>query len=119
MARNHLRGGNPYSNTYNPSWRDHPNLRWGGNQGRDRANPNDHTVCGQCLDRISGEIQSMKTKAKKVQSKCTNSSRTLTKLEDQISQLLSMMGDIKRKIGTCIPNNKENNPWKKVKEQKV
>ncbi|KAA3465703.1 hypothetical protein EPI10_000846 [Gossypium australe] len=21
------RGGNPYSNTYNPSWRDHPNLR--------------------------------------------------------------------------------------------
>ncbi|KAL1162454.1 hypothetical protein V6Z11_A07G201400 [Gossypium hirsutum] len=27
------RGGNPYSNTYNPDWRDHPNLRWGGNQG--------------------------------------------------------------------------------------
>ena len=20
---------NPYSNTYNPGWRDHPNLRWG------------------------------------------------------------------------------------------
>ncbi|KAA3453190.1 Retrotransposon gag protein [Gossypium australe] len=27
------KGGNPYSNAYNPSWRDHPNLRWGGNQG--------------------------------------------------------------------------------------
>ncbi|KAA3461368.1 Retrotransposon gag protein [Gossypium australe] len=27
------RGGNPYSNTYNPRWRDHPNLRWDGNQG--------------------------------------------------------------------------------------
>ncbi|CAJ2674991.1 unnamed protein product [Trifolium pratense] len=24
---------NPYSNTYNPGWRDHPNFGWGGNQG--------------------------------------------------------------------------------------
>ena len=24
--------GNPYSNTYNPGWRNHPNLSWGGNQ---------------------------------------------------------------------------------------
>ncbi|KAA3474463.1 GATA zinc finger domain-containing protein 14-like [Gossypium australe] len=26
------RGYNTYSNTYNPEWRDHPNLRWGENQ---------------------------------------------------------------------------------------
>ncbi|KAA3470251.1 hypothetical protein EPI10_015978 [Gossypium australe] len=27
------KGGNPYSYTYNPGWKDHPNLRWRGNQG--------------------------------------------------------------------------------------
>ncbi|GAU51545.1 hypothetical protein TSUD_414080 [Trifolium subterraneum] len=25
---------NPYSNTYNPGWRDHPNFGWGGNQNQ-------------------------------------------------------------------------------------
>ena len=24
---------NPYSNSYNPGWRNHPNFSWGGNQG--------------------------------------------------------------------------------------
>ncbi|MED6126642.1 hypothetical protein PIB30_080406 [Stylosanthes scabra] len=24
----------PYSNTYNPGWRNHPNFSWGGNQGQ-------------------------------------------------------------------------------------
>lgn len=27
------RAENPYLNTYNPDWKDHPNLRWGGIQG--------------------------------------------------------------------------------------
>ncbi|MED6202225.1 hypothetical protein PIB30_103178 [Stylosanthes scabra] len=29
----------PYSNTYNPGWRNHPNFSWGGNQGQ-RSNNN-------------------------------------------------------------------------------
>ncbi|MED6203000.1 hypothetical protein PIB30_111211, partial [Stylosanthes scabra] len=30
----------PYSNTYNPGWRNHPNFSWGGNQGqRNTTNP--------------------------------------------------------------------------------
>ncbi|MCI21221.1 hypothetical protein A2U01_0042387, partial [Trifolium medium] len=28
---------NPYSNTYNPSWRDHPNFGWGGNQNSNQS----------------------------------------------------------------------------------
>ncbi|XP_045802421.1 uncharacterized protein LOC123896006 [Trifolium pratense] len=27
----------PYSNTYNPGWRDHPNFGWGGNQGSSQS----------------------------------------------------------------------------------
>lgn len=35
---------NPYSNTYNLGWKDHPNLKWGSNQGggnqvQNRLNP--------------------------------------------------------------------------------
>ncbi|KAH1030179.1 hypothetical protein J1N35_046193, partial [Gossypium stocksii] len=64
----------------------------------DRVNPNDHTACNQRLERIEGEIQSMRVDVKQGQSECTNSTRTMTKLEDQISQLMNMMGDIKRQI---------------------
>ncbi|KAH1064153.1 hypothetical protein J1N35_029140, partial [Gossypium stocksii] len=52
----------------------------------------------------------MRTDVKQVQSECTNSTRTLTKLEGQMSQFMSMMGDMKRKICIGIPSNIENNP---------
>ncbi|KAA3461569.1 reverse transcriptase [Gossypium australe] len=122
------KGGNPYSNTYNLEWRNHPNLRWGRNQRggnnfnriktkpQERANPNDPTVYGQRLDWIEGEMQPMRTKVEQVSSKCTNTTKTLTKLEDQINQLMSMMRDIKMQIGTGIPRNTENNPLGKKKE---
>ncbi|KAA3488391.1 myb-like protein D [Gossypium australe] len=77
------KGKNPYSNTFNPRWRDHLNLIWRGNQGggntlnQKRANPNDHTVCGQRLDQIEREMQSMMMEAKQVQSECTNSTKNI------------------------------------------
>ncbi|KAH1047125.1 hypothetical protein J1N35_037909 [Gossypium stocksii] len=52
----------------------------------------------------------MRIDVMQMQFECTNSTRTLIKLEDQISQLISMMGDIKRQIGICIPSNIEDNP---------
>ncbi|KAL1086231.1 hypothetical protein V6Z11_D08G103300 [Gossypium hirsutum] len=116
------RGGNPYSNTYNLGWKDHSNLRWAGNQGggnsfnpvkqnfayqppylykpQERDNLSDHTICGQRLDQIKEEMQSMRIKMKQVQS----------------NQLMSMMREIKRKIGTEIPCNTENNPRRERKE---
>ncbi|KAH1039565.1 hypothetical protein J1N35_041308, partial [Gossypium stocksii] len=60
-----------------------------------RASRNDDTVCAQHLDRIEGKMQSMRTEVKQVQSECTNSIKTLTKLEDQMSQLMSMMEKLK------------------------
>ncbi|KAA3473330.1 acidic leucine-rich nuclear phosphoprotein 32 family member B-like [Gossypium australe] len=83
---------------------------------QDRANLSDHIACGQPLDRIEGEMQSMRTDVKQVQSECINSTRTLTKLKDQMSQLMSMMGDIKRQIGIGIPSNTEDNPRREGKE---
>ncbi|KAA3483216.1 hypothetical protein EPI10_005407 [Gossypium australe] len=44
------KGGNSYSNTYNPSWRDQPNLKWGGNQGRgNNSNQNRQNIAYQLL----------------------------------------------------------------------
>ncbi|KAA3473541.1 acidic leucine-rich nuclear phosphoprotein 32 family member B-like [Gossypium australe] len=54
---------------------------------------------------IKGEMQSMRTEVKQVQSECTNSAKTLTRPEYQMSQLINMMRDIKRQIGTSIPSN--------------
>ncbi|KAA3473834.1 acidic leucine-rich nuclear phosphoprotein 32 family member B-like [Gossypium australe] len=58
----------------------------------------------------------MKTYIKHVQFECTNSTRTLLKLEDEMSQLMSMMRDITRQIGIGIPSNTENNPLREEKE---
>ncbi|KAL5574401.1 hypothetical protein UlMin_023998 [Ulmus minor] len=33
---------NPYSNTYNPGWRNHPNLSWGNNQGGSKPSSSFH-----------------------------------------------------------------------------
>ncbi|KAA3484988.1 bromodomain-containing protein [Gossypium australe] len=58
----------------------------------------------------------MRIDIKQVRSEYTNSTRTLTKLEDQMSQLINMMGNIKRKIDTGIPSNMEDNPQREGKE---
>lgn len=54
-------------------------------------------------------MQSMRTEVKQVQSECNNSLKTLTKLDEQIGQLMSMIGDIKRQIDTRILSTTENN----------
>ncbi|KAA3484856.1 signal transducer and activator of transcription A-like [Gossypium australe] len=56
---------------------------------------------------MEGEMQSMRIDVKQVQFEYTNLVKTLTKLEDQMRQLMSMMGDIKRQIGTSIPIDDE------------
>ncbi|KAH1129433.1 hypothetical protein J1N35_000811 [Gossypium stocksii] len=61
-------------------------------------------------------MQPIRTYIKQVQSECTNSTRILIKLKDKMSQLRSMMGHIKRQIGSDIPNNMEYNPQKEGKE---
>ena len=38
MGNAHRPQNNPYSNTYNLGWRNHPNFSWGG-QGQNRQNP--------------------------------------------------------------------------------
>lgn len=37
---NYNRGNNPYSNTYNPGWRQHPNSSWSNQTGKSSNNPN-------------------------------------------------------------------------------
>ncbi|KAL5561694.1 hypothetical protein UlMin_031441 [Ulmus minor] len=37
---NYNRGNNPYSNTYNPGWRQHPNFSWSNQTGQSSNNPN-------------------------------------------------------------------------------
>ncbi|XXG69121.1 hypothetical protein AAC387_Pa06g2063 [Persea americana] len=52
MASNSMLGqpskeNNPYSNTYNPGWRNHPNFSWGGNQNNQNNQGNQQQYQGQ------------------------------------------------------------------------
>ena len=39
-AGGYNRGNNPYSNTYNPEWRQHPNFSWSNQVAGSSNNPN-------------------------------------------------------------------------------
>ena len=39
-TENYNRGNNPYSNTYNPGWREHLNFSWSNQAGGSSNNPN-------------------------------------------------------------------------------
>ncbi|KAA3477104.1 Transposon Ty3-G Gag-Pol polyprotein [Gossypium australe] len=72
------KGRDTYSNTYNLGWRDHPNFKWGGNQGggnetQNRPNlpyqppplqqrfvGNDHYIYDQQFDRLEWDMQTIK-----------------------------------------------------------
>ncbi|KAH1097092.1 hypothetical protein J1N35_014013 [Gossypium stocksii] len=52
----------------------------------------------------------MRTNIRQVQFECTQTSSILTELKDQVSQLMSMMGEIKRKNSIGILSNTKKKP---------
>lgn len=100
------RQNNPYSNTYNLGWRNHPNFSWGNTQNTlkpplgfqpQEKKPNLEDLITQFITKFETKFQ--------------NQDATIRNLERQIGQLASMISE--RPQGS-LPSNTETNPKKQV-----
>ncbi|CAL8988205.1 unnamed protein product [Prunus brigantina] len=92
----------PYSNTYNPGWRNHPNFKWSNN-----SNQAPQQVQEQKGDQM-GELQDMFKKFMGQQMQTNqNLQNAVNKLEVQVGQIASSMSN--RASGT-FPSQTEVNP---------
>ncbi|WCJ39627.1 hypothetical protein M5689_020603 [Euphorbia peplus] len=133
------RNNNPYSNTYNPGWRNHPNFGWKDNSNanttQDRSNnyqnqdkstnyqnqPRDSigtlsTKIDKFIDAIGGKINTQDENFKRVENKFDqlfkNHSSSIHNLEVQIGQIAKSIPS--RREGS-LPSNTEENPKEQVK----
>ncbi|KAG9449988.1 hypothetical protein H6P81_009953 [Aristolochia fimbriata] len=115
----------PYSNTYNPSWRNHPNFSWNNaNQARQHppgfkplqtdAQQKDAGVeeDRKLLRTICAELQSLKTDFQSMKTKRTNIQQSITLLTTQVNQLNR---DVYERPRGALPSNSEVNPNEQVK----
>ncbi|XP_075499282.1 uncharacterized protein LOC142537670 [Primulina tabacum] len=108
----------PYSNTYNPGWRQHPNFSWGGQNSQNR--PQGGQPYGKQPMYRSDPPREEKSNLEQMMSKFISSTETrlqnqdasIKGLENQIGQLAKMIAS--REPGT-LPSNTEKNPKEQVK----
>ncbi|XP_073288032.1 uncharacterized protein [Primulina huaijiensis] len=108
----------PYSNTYNPGWRQHPNFSWGGQNNQNR--PQGGQLYGKQPMHRSDPPREEKSNLEQMMSKFISSTETrlqnqdasIKGVENQIGQLAKMIPS--REPGT-LPSNTETNPKEQVK----
>ncbi|XP_075500045.1 uncharacterized protein LOC142538615 [Primulina tabacum] len=108
----------PYSNTYNPGWRNHTNFSWGGqnNQHHQQRGPPYVMHQGFKPDPSREEksnLEQMMTKfISATETRFQNQDASIKGLENQIGQLAKLIAN--REQGT-LPSNTETNPREHVK----
>src|SRR5262245_16941460 len=119
---------NPYSNTYNPGWRNHPNFSWGNNSNIQKENPNPPLGFQRPLVQNSKpQIEELLTKffndsderqksldmiLRNQETAIRNHEASIHNLENQVGQIAKMLS--KRPQGS-LPGNTETNPREYVK----
>ncbi|GAU34018.1 hypothetical protein TSUD_393640 [Trifolium subterraneum] len=128
------RNNNPYLNTYNPDWRDHPNFGWGGNQNQSQQQPSSQNsqqrqqsqledALAQFIKVTQGNFEEVKIsqnqlKVNQEQMKANqdmankNHEASIKSLETQISQL-------SRQFSTTQSKGVEENEDQKEKDNSV
>ncbi|XP_057755989.1 uncharacterized protein LOC130975181 [Arachis stenosperma] len=91
----------PYSKTYNPGWRNHPNFGWGNQQDQ-----------SQDQRRICQEIQENKVFKEEVRANIKNQGETIKKLEFQVGCLAEKIS----KPTDGFPSDTEKNPRGEAKK---
>src|SRR5262249_54549399 len=100
---------NPYSNTYNPGWRNHPNFSWS-NQQNPRPPPPGYnqTHPQQPQQQQKPSLEELMSKfISTSEARFQNQDASIKNLETQVGQLAKMMSE--RAQGT-LPSNTEPNP---------
>ena len=98
---NFQRQNNPYSNAYNPGWRNHPNFSWSNNQGL--AKPPQQFPQQEKKPTLKDMFMQY---IHKTEVATQNNSASIHNLKVQIGQLSSMLTE--RTVGTLPSNNVTN-----------
>ncbi|KAM1338912.1 hypothetical protein ACFXTH_037936 [Malus domestica] len=119
MVNNFIRPrSEPYSNTYNPGWKNHPNLSWGGNQQprqyqqsyqsiSETKKPSLEDQMSQLAQHMSALSNSTNNFVQSTQTSIQNLTASVGNLETQVGQLATMFNE--REKGK-FPSQSEQNP---------
>ncbi|XP_073139087.1 uncharacterized protein [Henckelia pumila] len=99
----------PFSSTYNPGWKQHPNFSWGGQNNRSYGNQN---YGRQPQEENSSMEQMMQKFISSTETRMQNQDASIKNLENQIGQLAKAMSS--RELVT-LPSDTEKNPKEQVK----
>ncbi|XP_073132930.1 uncharacterized protein [Henckelia pumila] len=99
----------PFSNSYNPGWRQHPNFSWGGQNNKPYGNQN---YGRQPQEEKSSLEQMMQKFISSTETRMQNQDASIKNLENQIGQLAKTISS--RDQGT-LPSDTEKNPKEQVK----
>ncbi|XP_028946791.1 uncharacterized protein [Malus domestica] len=119
MVNNFIRPrSDPYSNTYNPEWKNHPNLSWGGNQQPRQYQQSYQSTCetkkpsledqmSQLAQHMFAISNSTNNFVQSTQTSIQNLTTSVGNLETQVGQLATMFNE--REKGK-FPSQSEQNP---------
>ncbi|CAL9007230.1 unnamed protein product [Prunus brigantina] len=80
---------NPYSNTYNPGWKDHPNFSWSNSQ-------NNNNLEGAILQFLTAQQQTNALTSQNIQKLEATTSQAIQRLEAQVGQLAKELSERKK-----------------------
>ncbi|XP_073154074.1 uncharacterized protein [Henckelia pumila] len=100
----------PFSNSYNPGWRQHPNFSWGGQNNKPYGNQNYSRHPQEEKSSLEQMIQKF---ISSTETRMQNQDASIKNLENQIGQLVKSISS--RDQGT-LPSDTEKNPKEQVKE---
>ncbi|KAG5513007.1 hypothetical protein RHGRI_038576 [Rhododendron griersonianum] len=116
FVSNYQRQNNPYSNTYNPGWRNHPNFSWSNSQNISKPPPgfqnqqqekklNMEEAMVQFMAKVDARFQDHDIALK-------NNENTMRSIERTVGQLATLMSE--RSQGS-LPSTTEKNPKEQIK----
>ncbi|XP_022891993.1 uncharacterized protein LOC111406859 [Olea europaea var. sylvestris] len=111
FIQNSSRNFNPFSQTYNPGWRQHPNFRWSDNQQESSSNNNQPEKKSSLGEMFNQYMQKIDKMFQHTDTNFQNQQASIKKLEIQIGQIAQQL--VERLQGT-LPGNTMVNPKEQV-----
>ncbi|XP_022859966.1 uncharacterized protein LOC111380597, partial [Olea europaea var. sylvestris] len=111
FIQNGSRNLNPFAQTYNPGWRQHPNFRWSDNQQGNNSNNAQQEKKPSLGEMFNQYMQKTDKVFQQIDTNFQNQQASIKKLETQIDQIAQQLEE--RPQGT-LPGNTMVNPKEQV-----
>ncbi|XP_022856211.1 uncharacterized protein LOC111377359 [Olea europaea var. sylvestris] len=106
FIQNGSRNFNPFAQTYNPGWRQHPNFRWSNNQQGNSSNNTQQEKKPSLGEMFNQYIQKTDKVFQQIDTNFQNQQASIKKLETQIGQIAQQLAE--RSQGTLSSNTMVN-----------